>query len=193
MTKRSGCQRWWESCKGWENFVKAAEEFCKRALKREENNGMQEWNRNDGQEGKGEQEKERKKNIMKERNKLRNWDPSWRNQIRVQIMGDSNLVVNWMHGRSKINNQKFRAEVQETQNVLDKTDIRPMAGHLDLFQHIYRDWNGETERVDFVFFRCSSRGCVQVCVQSGKKAPIFVKTDDADFIEIGSPAQSASV
>ena len=37
MTKGSGCQRWWDSCKGWESFVRAAEEVCKRAPKREEN------------------------------------------------------------------------------------------------------------------------------------------------------------
>ena len=39
MTRWSGCQRWWESCKGREKFVKVAEELCKRALKREENKG----------------------------------------------------------------------------------------------------------------------------------------------------------
>ena len=46
-----------------------------------------------------------------------------------------------------MNNQKFRAEVQKTQNILDKTDIRPMADHLDLFQQIYRDWNEEADRL----------------------------------------------
>ena len=40
----------------------------------------------------------------------------------------------------KLNNQKFRVEMQKTQNLLDKTDIRPMADHLDLFQHKNRDW-----------------------------------------------------
>ena len=42
-------------------------------------------------------------------------------------MGDSNQVVNWMTGRWR---------VQKTQNLLDKTAIRPMADHVDLFQHI---------------------------------------------------------
>ena len=59
---------------------------------------MRGCNRNDGHEESGEQEKERKKNMMKERKKLRHWDASWGNQIRVQIMGDPNLVVNWMEG-----------------------------------------------------------------------------------------------
>ena len=53
-------------------------------------------------------------------------------------MGNSNLVVNWMNGRS---------EVQKTQNLPDKTDIRPMAYHLDLFQHVNRDWNEEADRL----------------------------------------------
>ena len=56
------------------------------------------WKRNDEQDGKNEQEKGRKKNIMMERDKLRDWDPSRWNQTRVQIMGDSNLVVSWMNG-----------------------------------------------------------------------------------------------
>ena len=62
-------------------------------------------------------------------------------------MGDSNLVVNCMNGRWKINNQKFRAEVQKTQNLLDRRDIRPMADHLDLFQSIYRDWHEKADRL----------------------------------------------
>ena len=76
----------------------------------------------------------RKKNQMKERDKVRIWDEGLGNQIRVQIVGDFHLVVNWMNGRWTISNQKFRVEVQRTQNLLDKTDIRPMADHLDLFQ-----------------------------------------------------------
>ena len=130
----------WESCKGWENFVKAAEEPFKKSLqKKEENKETQGWNRTDEQEEKGEQEKERK-NKMKERNKLRNWDPSCRNQIRVQIMGKSNLVVNWMISWS---------EVQKTQNLLDKTDIRPMAWPLGLVSAYkqgleWRDWSFHT-------------------------------------------------
>ena len=63
----------------------------------------------------------------------------WRNQVRFQVMGDSNQAVNWLNGRWKINNHKFRADVQKMQNLSDKTDIRSMADHLDLFQHIYRD------------------------------------------------------
>ena len=73
-----------------------------------------------------EDEAERRKKKLKERDKLRNWDPAWRNQLRVQILGDSNLVVNWLDGKKKINNQKVRMMVQRTQNVLDRTDIRPM-------------------------------------------------------------------
>ena len=80
---------------------------------------------------------------MKERDKLRNWDLDWWSQMRVQDMGDSNLVVSWLNGRWRINNQKIRADAQKTQNLLDKTDVRPMADHLDLFQHIYKDWKAD--------------------------------------------------
>ena len=99
MTRWSGCQRWWNACKGWESFVKAAEELCKRAPTRKENKVTENWTKIYKQDVQSEQEEERKKNMMKERNRLRIWDPAWGNQIRVQIMGDSNLVVNWMNGR----------------------------------------------------------------------------------------------
>ena len=70
--------------------------------------------------------------------------------MRVQIMGDPNLIVNWLNGKSKINNQKFRTMVQKTQNMMDKIDIRPMGDHVDMFQHIYRDWNQEADHLTHV-------------------------------------------
>ena len=70
--------------------------------------------------------------------------------MRIQILGDSNLIVNWMNGKWKINNQKFKMMVQKTQNTMDKTDIRPMGDHLDMFQHIYRNWNQEADRLTHV-------------------------------------------
>ena len=84
---------------------------------------------------------------MKERDKQRNGDPAWGNQKRVQILEDSNLVVNCMNGRWKINSQKFMKNIQRTQNMLDKTDLRPMADHMDMFQHVYREWNREADRL----------------------------------------------
>ena len=37
--------------------------------------------------------------------------------------------------------------VSKTQNMLDQIDIRPMSDHLDLFQHLDRDWNGEADHL----------------------------------------------
>ena len=73
------------------------------------------------------------------------WNPARGNQLRIQILGDSNLIVNWLNGKWKINNQMFRTMVQKTQNMLDRTDIHPMGDHLDMFQHIYREWNPESD------------------------------------------------
>ena len=95
-------------------------------------------------------EEVRKNNNMKQRLKLRIWDPAWGNQMRIHLLGDSNLIVNWMNSKWKINNQKFRAMVQKTRNIMDKTDMRPMGDHLDMFQHISRDWNQEADRVSHV-------------------------------------------
>ena len=87
---------------------------------------------------------------MKEREKQRIWDPAWSNQMWIQMLEDPNLIVNWMNGKWKINNQKFRMMVQKTQNMLDKTDIRPMGDHLDLFQHMYRVSNQEADHLTHV-------------------------------------------
>ena len=53
-----------------------------------------------------------RKNKMEEREKQRIWDPAWGNQMRIQILGDANLIVNWMNGKWKINNQKVKMMVQ---------------------------------------------------------------------------------
>ena len=87
---------------------------------------------------------------MTEREKQRICDPAWKNHKRIQILGDSNLIVNWMNGKWKINNQKFRKMIQRTQNMLEKTDLRPMADHIDMFQHVYREWNQEADRLTHV-------------------------------------------
>ena len=44
----------------------------------------------------------------------------------------------------------FRKMVQRTQNMLDNTDLRPMAYHLDMFQHVIREWNQEGDRLTLV-------------------------------------------
>ena len=61
-----------------------------------------------------------------ERGTLRRWDLCKGNQVRVQVLRDSTLIVNWMSGRWKIGRPKYRAQVQKTQNVLDQADIRPV-------------------------------------------------------------------
>ena len=55
--------------------MSTTEGFCKKALKRDANKVIQCWTRNDEQEEESKKDKERKKSIMKERDKLRNWDP----------------------------------------------------------------------------------------------------------------------
>ena len=39
----------------------------------------------------------------------------------------------------------FRAEVHKTQILLDQTDNILMSDHLDICQHVYRDWNGDAD------------------------------------------------
>ena len=80
----------------------------------------------------------------------RTWDNASGNQKRIQILGDSNLIANWINGEWKINNQKFRKMVQRTQNMLDKTGLRPVGDHLDMCQHVYREWNQEADRLTHV-------------------------------------------
>ena len=122
----------------------------KRTLRKDEDRKEKEGHLMEKQGLQNEHEAERRKKKMKERDKLRNWDPAWRSQLRVQILGDSNLVLNWLNGRWKNNNQKFRMMVQRTQNVLDRTDIRLIGDHLDMLQHIYIEWNREADRLTHV-------------------------------------------
>ena len=72
--------------------------------------------------------------------------------------GYSNLIVNWMNEKWRINNQKFRKMFQRTQNMLDKTDLRPMADHLDMFQHVHRERNQEADRLTHVAREKGSHG-----------------------------------
>ena len=40
--------------------------------------------------------------------------------------------------------------VLKTKNVLDNTHLRPMADHMDIFHHVYREWNLEADRLTHV-------------------------------------------
>ena len=51
---------------------------------------------------KDEGDNNKKKTIPDERDMFRRGDPCWGNQVRIQILGDSLLVVNWMKGRLRI-------------------------------------------------------------------------------------------
>ena len=79
----------------------------------------------------------RKEEKIWKRSKLRIWGLAWIIQKRVQILGDSELLGNWMNGKWKINNQKM----------LDKTNLRPMADHSDLVQYVHREWHEEAVRL----------------------------------------------
>ena len=77
------------------------------------------------EKNKAKKEEERNKNIMKEREKLRVWDPGCCCQTRVQIAGGPNLVVNWLNRRLKINSHKSRTEVQKTQKLVGPNRCSP--------------------------------------------------------------------
>ena len=116
--------------------MKTSEDLCKRTLRTNVENKMKGLSLDGGEKTENKAEEGRKENKMKEREMLRIWDPARSNQMRTQILGVLNLIVNWMNGKWKINNQKFRMMVRKTQNTMDKTDIRPMGDHFDMFQHI---------------------------------------------------------
>ena len=97
MLKWADTHRWWETSKDWEGFVKIAEDLCKRSLRSNEDNKMETLSLNGGDKTPNKEEGERKKNKMKERQRQRNWDPLWGNQMRIPILGDSNVIVNWMN------------------------------------------------------------------------------------------------
>ena len=93
-----------------ESLVNPAEEFCKRNLRKDEDRKEKEGPFMVKQGFQNEGEMEKREEMMKERGKLRNCDPAWRNQRRVKILGDSNPILNLMNGKWRINNQKFRED-----------------------------------------------------------------------------------
>ena len=101
--------------------MESATELCKSALK-----------------GMG---KARKKKKIMERDELKNWDPSFGESHCRRTQSGCELAE-W-----KVENEKSK-DVQKKQNLLDK-DIRPMADHLDLFQHIYRILNEKADRLTY--------------------------------------------
>ena len=40
--------------------------------------------------------------------------------------------------------------VQKTQNMLDRKDVRLVGDHLDIFQHVYTEWNQEADHLTHV-------------------------------------------
>ena len=67
MLKWTGTQRWWETSKDCESFVKTAEGLRKRSLRRNEDNKMKALSLNGGDKTQNKEEEERKKNKMKDR------------------------------------------------------------------------------------------------------------------------------
>ena len=120
MVRWSGCQR--------VRFLQAAEEVCERSLKKEKKKRSDPCRRTI----KDEERDGKKKVIQEEGDKLRRWGLCWGDQVRIQNIGDSMLLVNW-----KINGTQYRSPVHRTQ----KTDLRLLSGHLGLFHHIFRDWS----------------------------------------------------
>ena len=78
MMKWSGCQRRWDVSNDWKSLVKTAEGLCKRTLVKDEGKKRRrECPITGREEAQNKAETERKKNKMKEREKLRIWDPAW--------------------------------------------------------------------------------------------------------------------
>ena len=90
-----------------------AEDLCKITLGGNEDNKMKRLSLNGLEKTQNKKEEERKKNKMKERERQRILGPARRNQMGIQIVGDSNLIVNCMNLKWKISNQKFRMMVQK--------------------------------------------------------------------------------
>ena len=91
MFKWANSQRWWEASKDWESFVTIPEELCKRSLRRNEDNNTRTLAMNGGDTTQNKEEERRRKNKMKEKERQRNCDLAWSNQMRIQIFGDSRL------------------------------------------------------------------------------------------------------
>ena len=113
MMKWSGCQRWWEVPNDWKSFVKTAEGLCKRTQERDEDTKKRGFSLIEAEKFQNEAEEERQKNKMKERKKLRIWDPAWRNQMRIQILGDRNQYCELDEWKMEDQQSKVQSEGTE--------------------------------------------------------------------------------
>ena len=77
--------------------MKTAEELCKRTLERDEDRKKRGFSLIGEEQFQNKAEEEKKKNMKKEREKQRIWDHAWGNEMRIQILGNANLIVNWMN------------------------------------------------------------------------------------------------
>ena len=82
--------------------MKTAEELCRRTTVKDEDTKKSSFPSVEKEDVQQNAEEERKKNKMKEREKQRIWDSARRNQMRIQMLGDSQLIVNWMNRKWKI-------------------------------------------------------------------------------------------
>ena len=58
-----------------------------------------------------------------QRPKLETWAPTIGFQTRVQNIGDSMLIINWMTGNRKIVDPRYQKETHHTRNALDEVGM----------------------------------------------------------------------
>ena len=73
-----------------------------------------------GENSEDETQKRKQKQAMVQRLELEKWTPSTGFQTRVQIIGDSMLVINWMRGVWKIVDPRKKKALHHAHNALDE-------------------------------------------------------------------------
>ena len=91
--------------------------------------------------------------MERESERVRIWDSSWESQTLLHVLENSTLVIKWLSGRCKINEQKKKRNVQSSR-LAGQLRHQPMSDHLDLFQHIYREWNKEAVELPHKARKC---------------------------------------
>jgi len=77
------------------------------------------------------------------------WSPCVAQGRRFEIVGDSNLLINWMNGnwRCKYNvyDQRLAMLHALVQNLITRCFMRPWSDHADWGRHVYRELNQEAD------------------------------------------------
>ena len=70
--------------------------------------------------------------------------------VPLRFEGDSLFVVNWADGRWRVNHPAHHQTIRRLHDMVERAwalGCRPLTMGHDLYNHVFRDWNGEADKL----------------------------------------------